>query len=175
MRPRHTKTPRRKPRAKTSDVLGAPPQKERIKPKWRQYYERLIELRHQLARRQTALAQSAIEEQPVFSSHMADAGTDTYDRDFALSVLSAEQNAAYEIEEALNRIRDGSYGICELTSKPIEPERLQAIPWTRFSTEAEKQLEREGAVARARLGPRETVENSSSATEAESEDVEEAE
>src|SRR6266850_3391483 len=168
MQPRHARTTRRKPRAKTSDVLGTPIQKERIKPKWRRYYERLIELRDQLARRQAALSQSAIEEQPAFSSHMADAGTDTYDRDLALSVLSAEQNAAYEIEEALNRIRDGSYGICELTGKPIEPERLEAIPWTRFSTEAEKQLEREGAVARAKLGSRETVENSTLASEAES-------
>jgi len=175
MRPRHAKTPRRKPRAKTSDVLGAPPLKEQFKPKWRRHYERLMELREQLGRHQAELAQSANEEQPAFSSHMADAGTDTYDRDFALSVLTAEQDAVYEVEDALNRIRDGRYGICELTGRPIEAERLEAIPWTRFTAEAEKQLEREGAVFRARLGPRESVESGSRASEAEAEEIEEAE
>jgi len=88
---------------------------------------------------------------------MADAATDTFDRDFALGMLSSEQDALYEIDEALNRIRNGTYGKCELTGKPIEPARLEAIPWTRFSTAAETQLEREGALKKARLGPRETV------------------
>jgi RNA polymerase-binding transcription factor DksA len=72
-------------------------------------------------------------------------------------MLSSEQDALYEIDEALNRIRDGRYGKCELTGKRIEAPRLEAIPWTRFSAAAERQLEREGALKRARLGPRETV------------------
>jgi RNA polymerase-binding transcription factor DksA len=148
MEARHRKTAgsraRRKPRATTGDVLGSGPKPPQIKAKWRKHYQRLMELRDELARRQSRVAQDAIEEAPAFSSHMADAGTDTYDRDFALGVLSGVQEAAYEIEEALNRIRDGRYGICELTGKAIEPERLEAIPWTRFTAEAEKQLEREG-------------------------------
>jgi DnaK suppressor protein len=110
-----------------------------------------------MLRRQDGLAQEAADQQPAFSTHMADAGTDTYDRDFALGMLSSEQDALYEIDEALNRIRDGSYGKCEVTGKPIEATRLEAIPWTRFSAAAEKQLEREGAVRKTRLGPRETV------------------
>jgi len=116
-----------------------------------------MELRDHILRRQGGLAQEAVEQQPAFSTHMADAGTDTFDRDFALGMLSSEQDALYEIDEALNRIRDGTYGKCELTGKPIESERLEAIPWTRFSAAAEKQLEREGAVKKTRLGPRETV------------------
>src|SRR2546423_1850639 len=119
MRLRHARKSPRKRRATTKDVL-APAKPERIKPKWREYYRRLVELRDALARRQSVLAKDALEEQPAFSSHMADAGTDTYDRDFALSVLSADQNAMYEIEEALDRIRDGKYGICQVTGKPIE-------------------------------------------------------
>jgi RNA polymerase-binding transcription factor DksA len=90
-------------------------------------------------------------------THLADAGTDSYDRDFALGMLSSEQDAVYEIEEALSRIQAGTYGRCELTGKPIEPARLEAIPWTRFNAGAERQLEREGGVKHARLGPRETV------------------
>ena len=88
---------------------------------------------------------------------MADAGTDAYDRDFALGMLSTEADALNEIDHAIDRIRNGTYGICELTGKRIENERLDAIPWTRFSITAEKQLEREGQVKRAGLGPRETV------------------
>jgi len=88
---------------------------------------------------------------------MADAGTDTFDRDFALGMLSCEQDALYEIDEALSRIRDGIHGKCELTGKPIEAARLDVIPWTRFSAAAGKQLEREGALKKARLGPRESI------------------
>jgi DnaK suppressor protein len=114
-------------------------------------------LRELILRRQGGLAQEAVDQQPNFSTHMADAGTDTFDRDFALGMLSSEQDALYEIDEAIDRIRDRTYGKCELTGKPIESARLEAIPWTRFSAAAEKQLEREGAVKKTRLGPRETV------------------
>ena len=48
--------------------------------------------------------------------HQADAGSDAYDRDFALSILSQEQNSLYEIDEALKRIDDGSYGVCEISN-----------------------------------------------------------
>jgi RNA polymerase-binding transcription factor DksA len=132
----------------------------------------LTELREHILRRQGGLAREAAEQQPAFSLHMADAGTDTFDRDFALGMLSSEQDALYEIDEALNRIRDGTYGKCELTGKPIEAARLEAIPWTRFSADAEKQLERDGAVKKARLGPRETVAKTA-ATAADDEEDEE--
>jgi RNA polymerase-binding transcription factor DksA len=160
---------RRKPRAATADVLSQPPAKERISPKWRAHFRRLTELRDHIYSRQGGLAQQALDQQPTFSSHMADAATDTFDRDFALGMLSSEQDALYEIDEALNRIRDGTYGKCELTGEPIEAARLEAIPWTRFSAPAEKQLEREGALKKARLGPRETV-TKTEATTAEEEE-----
>src|SRR5262245_33388 len=100
MRPRHAKRSSRKRRATTNDVLGPPSKPQRIKPQWRKYYQRLVELRQVLAQRRSVLSRDALEEQPAFSTHMADAGTDNYDRDFALSVLSAEQDAVYEIDEA---------------------------------------------------------------------------
>jgi RNA polymerase-binding transcription factor DksA len=148
---------RRKPQATTEQVLGMPTPKERISRKWRSHYRRLTELRDHLLRHQTDLAHDALEEQPNFSTHMADAGTDTYDRDFTLGMLSSEQDALYQIEQALDRIRHGTYGICELTGKRIEPKRLDAVPWARFSIAAEKQLEGEGTVKRVRLGERDSV------------------
>jgi hypothetical protein len=72
---------------------------------------------------------------------MADAGTDSFDRDLTLSLASFEQEALYEVDEALQRIDDGTYGVCELTGRPIPWKRLEAIPWTRFSIEAEAKLE----------------------------------
>ena len=83
---------------------------------------------------------------------MADSGTDNFDRDFALSLLSSDQDAVYEIDEALKRIEKNTYGVCELTGKAIPKARLDAIPWARFSVEAQAQLERDGALRQRRLG-----------------------
>jgi len=90
---------------------------------------------------------------------MADSGTDNFDRDFALSLLSSDQDAVYEIEEALKRIEKKTYGICELTGKIIPRARLEAIPWTRFTVDAQSQLEKEGALKSRRLGALGTVDS----------------
>jgi RNA polymerase-binding transcription factor DksA len=158
MEKRRTKRATPRARASTKDVLGfTKPGADRVPAKWREHYNALIELRNRLSNRRGELVRDAAEEQPSFSLHMADAGTDTFDRDFALSMASSEQNALYEVEQAINRIRDGTYGKCELTGKPIEPDRLKAVPWAKFSAEAEKQLEKEGTARRARLAPLENV------------------
>src|SRR5205085_10656850 len=135
---------RRKPRAATSDVLGVVSREKQAPRRWRAHYRHLQQLRDNLLHRQGDLTKDARDEQPTFSTHMADAGTDTFDRDFALGLLSSEQDALREIEQAIKRIHNGTYGICELTGKKIRPERLEAIPWTRFSEAAERELEKDG-------------------------------
>ena len=97
----------------------------------------------------SGLAKESAQELAGYSLHMADSGTDNFDRDFALSLLSSDQDAIYEIEEALKRIEKNTYGVCELTGKPIPEARLEAIPWTRFTVQAQAQLEREGACVSA--------------------------
>ncbi len=124
----------------------------KIKAEWQVYYDRLLELRDQLHRQMTGLAKESAQELAGYSLHMADSGTDNFDRDFALSLLSSDQDAVYEIEEALKRIEKNTYGICELTGKSIPRTRLEAIPWTRFTVQAQAQLEREGALRQRRLG-----------------------
>jgi DnaK suppressor protein len=131
----------------------------RISPEWEKYYEHLLELRDRLLKQMSGLAKESAEELPSYSLHMADSGTDNFDRDFALSLLSSDQDALYEIEEALKRIEKNTYGICELTGKAIPKARLQAIPWTRFTVEAQAQLEREGALKQRRLGALGTVDS----------------
>lgn len=123
-----------------------------VKPQWARYYRHLLELREQLLRQMSGLAKESAQELPGYSLHMADSGTDNFDRDFALTLLSSDQDALYEIEGALKRIEKGAYGVCELTGKPIPKERLEAIPWTRYTVQAQAQLEREGSLRRRRLG-----------------------
>src|SRR5688572_31816749 len=129
----------------------------KIKPEWQKYYKNLLDLRDRLLNQMSGLAKESAEEMSSYSLHMADSGTDNFDRDFALSLLSSDQDAIYEIEEALKRIERGSYGVCELTGKPIPKARLEAIPWTRFTVTAQAQLEREGALRQRRLGALGTV------------------
>jgi DnaK suppressor protein len=129
----------------------------KIKQEWIKFYNRLLELRDQLTRQMNGLAKESAQEMAGYSLHMADSGTDNFDRDFALSLLSSDQDAIYEIEEALKRIEKHTYGICELTGKAIPKTRLEAIPWTRFTVQAQAQLEREGALRQRRLGALGTV------------------
>jgi RNA polymerase-binding transcription factor DksA len=149
--------------ATAAAILGQPVVKARkdggvkVKPQWLKFYQRLVDLRDQLTRQMDGLAKESAQEMPGYSLHMADSGTDNFDRDFALSLLSSDQDAVYEIEEALKRIEKNTYGICELTGKPIPRSRLEAIPWTRFTVQAQAQLEREGALRQRRLGSLGTV------------------
>jgi len=131
----------------------------RIRPEWQKYYGNLLDLRERLLHQMDGLAKESAEELSSYSLHMADCGTDNFDRDFALSLLSSDQDALYEIEEAIKRIEKNTYGICELTGKTIPKARLEAIPWTRFTVEAQAQLEREGALRQRRLGALGTVDS----------------
>jgi len=146
--------------AKAKAKNGAAPVK--IKSEWQKYYATLLDLRERLVAQMNGLAKESAEEMAGYSLHMADSGTDNFDRDFALSLLSSDQDAVYEIEEALKRIERNTYGVCELTGKQIPRARLEAIPWTRFTVEAQAQLERDGALRSRRLGALGTVDSAGS-------------
>jgi DnaK suppressor protein len=152
-----------------TEFSGAP----KIKAEWSKYYKNLLDLRERLLSQMSGLAKESAEEMASYSLHMADSGTDNFDRDFALSLLSSDQDAIYEIEEALKRIEKDTYGICELTQKPIPKARLDAIPWTRFTVEAQAQLEREGALRQRKLGALGTVDSVGATEEVEEEEPEE--
>lgn len=124
---------------------------EWVKPEWIKYYRNLYMLHKRLKNQMSGLAEDSAQEISSFGMHMADAGTDHFDRDFALSQLSADRDAVYEVEQALKRIQKGSYGICEMTGKTIPKNRLEAIPWTRYTVEAQAIIEKEGGKNRRRL------------------------
>lgn len=144
-----------------------------INPEWVKYYQNLLDLRERLIAQMSGLAKESAEEMASYSLHMADSGTDNFDRDFALSLLSSDQDAIYEIEEALKRIEKGTYGVCELTGKNIPRARLDAIPWTRFTVEAQAQLEKEGALRQRRLGALGSVDTAAGVEVEEDDEVEE--
>lgn len=152
----------------------SPNGKAKIRAEWQKYYDALIGLHEQLTDQMHGLAKDSAEEMESYSLHMGDSGTDNFDRDFALSLLSADQDAVYEIEEALNRIEKGVYGVCELTGKVIPKARLTAIPWARFTVEAQAQLERDGSLKSRRLGSLGSVDSKGSGSiESDDSDVEE--
>ena len=97
-------------------------------PKWAWLYQVLLDLRERLLKgRSEQLAQAAEPLEP-HSMDIADSATDEFDHDMALSQLSAEQDALFEVEQALKRILIGTYGVCEETGQPIPQERLKAVP-----------------------------------------------
>jgi DnaK suppressor protein len=165
--------------ATAASILGKGSAKARqnghakVKAEWAKYHQNLLELRERLLQQMSGLAKESAEEMSSYSLHMADSGTDNFDRDFALSLLSSDQDAIYEIEEALKRIEKNTYGVCELTGKQIPKVRLDAIPWTRFTVEAQAQLERDGALRQRRLGALGTVDSAGGVEIEEDEEAEE--
>ena len=73
--------------------------------------------------------------------HMADMGTDNYEQEFTLGLVEKDRQLLREINVALAKIRDGTYGICEGTGKPITKARLEAKPWAKYSIEYTRKLE----------------------------------
>jgi RNA polymerase-binding protein DksA len=73
--------------------------------------------------------------------HMADLGTDNYDQEFTLGLMDSERKLLKEIDDALQRIEQGIYGMCEGTGKQIQKARLEAQPWARYCVEHARKLE----------------------------------
>lgn len=123
----------------------------KINPKWAWHYRALLDLRESLLRERGEDRTGAAEPLEAHGMHMADSGSDEFDHDLSLSKLAAKQDKLFEVDEALQRIATGTYGVCQESGKPISAARLKAIPWTAFSKEVETRLERDGSVHRQQL------------------------
>lgn len=108
------------------------------------YRELLIAKRHEIVGDLGAMEQEALRSldggthMPI---HMADVGTDTYDQDFMLGLAEAERKQLTEIDDALMRIQQNTYGVCVMTGNPIPDARLEAKPWAKYTIEAARQIE----------------------------------
>ena len=77
-----------------------------------------------------------------YSFHMADMATDNFDREFNLDLASSEQQILNLIDDALRKINEGTYGICETCSKPISQKRLLAVPYTPLCIKCQEEEEK---------------------------------
>jgi len=152
---REKATPSRRGKTQPT-ILGTNHKERRLDPFTRAQKQKLLQLRDAMVDSMAGVAQDTLRsraegnEASAFGMHQADAGSDAYDRDFALSLLSQEQDALYEIDQALKRIELGTYGICEMSGKPIPHARLEAIPFARFTVECQSQLEKQSKQSRVR-------------------------
>jgi len=114
------------------------------------FKQMLLEKRHEIIgnvneMKDEALKKSRLDASGDLSSmpiHMADIGTDNYEQEFALGLMDSERKLLNEIDDALQRIENKTYGICEATGKPIGKARLQAQPWARYCVEYARMLEK---------------------------------
>ena len=137
------------------DILGFNPieaptlekhEERDIPRKWKKYYNKLISLRkHHASGAQNiseeVLKRSAKEDSGDLSSygqHLADAGSESFERDMAYNLLSNQKEILAEIDAAIARIKNGTYGVCEITGEQIPATRLEAIPFTRYTKEGQE-------------------------------------
>lgn len=128
--------------AKSSEKKAA---SKKLTPKQLEHYRILL-----LEKRREIQGDVSMMEENIFQSggdissmpvHLADLGTDSYEQEFSLGLMAEEKKILAEIHKALDRINEGTYGICEGLDTPIEANRLEAIPWTRFSLEYARLVE----------------------------------
>lgn len=102
--------------------------------------ERLIELRDRLNGQITSLKQDSLTRNDSVVS--VEDGTDAFERQFALNIVSSENEALVEIDEALRRLEDGTYGVCEECECIIDVPRLAALPFVRMCVKCQSEAEK---------------------------------
>ncbi len=137
------------------DILGFNPvetpsieklESKDVPRKWKKYYNKLVELRSHhtdgvTSRSEEVMKRSAKDDAGDLSSngqHLADAGSASFERDLAYNMITNQTETLAEIDAAIKRIKDGTYGICEVTGKPIPEARLEAIPFARYTVEGQE-------------------------------------
>jgi len=101
----------------------------------RKFQALLMEKRNNLLGNVSSMEDDALREQRSDLSntpiHMADLGSDSFEQEFTLELMDSERKLISEIDDALKRIENGTYGICEIGGEMIPKQRLNAIPWAR--------------------------------------------
>ncbi len=112
----------------------------------KRYKELLLEKQKEVLTDLEAIEQNMFQDGGEISTmpvHLADIGTDNFEQEFSLGLMQEAKRTLQEIQQALKRIENGTFGICEGLGIPIEKERLEAIPWTRYSLEYARKKEKE--------------------------------
>jgi len=121
--------------------------KMKMTPFIRKQRQRLLDLRDAMVDTTQGIARDTLHssgsgnDSSGSGMHTGDAGSDAYDKDLALNILSKETDALHEVEEALLRIENKTYGICQMSGDSIPEVRLEALPFCRLTIECQTQLE----------------------------------
>lgn len=142
------KAPAKKAPAKKAPAKKAPAKKVKLVGFAKKQHQRLLDLRDGILDAMYGVTHDTLKNTDGMETggggmHTGDAGSDSYDRDFALNLLAKEQDALSEIEQAIQRAEYGVYGICEMSGDKIPKERLEAIPFARYTVECQVKWENE--------------------------------
>ncbi len=145
------------PRA-AAPVKAGPKGDERLTEEDLKYFEsRLLDQRARIMGEMGHLESTVLKVNPRdsagdvsggYSFHMADAGTDSMEREISFDIASKEGRLLREIDDALRRIYNGVFGICEVSGKPIARARLEALPWARYTVQEQENMERQQRAGR---------------------------
>ncbi len=137
MKKDHSKEPTRK--AESKKAVGLKP------PDGAHVRTQLLELRNRYMQKMGELAAEALTPEAAgmsaSPSHLGDVGSDYYSQELSLDLIENERAALYEIEEALRRLEQGTYGVCEECGQPIARERLELLPYTRYCIQCARKIE----------------------------------
>lgn len=161
-KPKKTPLPKGSEVKSTHPVPAVPSPKSKFsKDELKQFKAQLLELRERLTRQIGSMEGEALKEgeSEVSVDHMADHGTETFDLDFTLGLIESEEQTIREIDAAIARIKDGTFGVCEPCSEepaklckscPYIPKaRIEAIPYTRYCVEYARIAERNREIEEA--------------------------
>jgi DnaK suppressor protein len=112
--------------------------RELLLEKRREIFQNVFEIEGETLKKSRLDASGDLSSMPI---HMADLGTDNYEQEFALGLMDSERRILHEIDDALQRMADGTYGVCEGTGNPIPKARLEAQPWARYCVEYARLVE----------------------------------
>jgi len=131
--------------------------------KKKEFRDMLLRLRERLSSQITSLKGDSL--QRFDAANSEEDGTDAFERQFALNLVSSEQDALFEIDEALRRLEDGTYGVCLQCRKLIEAPRMKALPFVKMCVKCKAQNEKDGGKTGFRFG--EAVSYNAETTESE--------
>jgi RNA polymerase-binding protein DksA len=125
--------------------------KKLAKPELDMYKEKLLNLKEEITGKIREISEDTLMKSQKdvsgdisgYSLHIADVASDNYERDFSLGLVSEERNVLFEVEEALKRVENKTYGFCLACQKPIASIRLKAVPHTKYCKKCQEKLEKE--------------------------------
>lgn len=132
--------------ATAADILNSNG-KRKVPVRWAKHYRQLCLERERLTGRDFSGPATAL----VKLDDLGESASDESERSLSFVTATATQETIFEVLQALHRIERGTYGICGITGKPIDAERLKALPWARYSLEGQQELEKSGQGRRTSL------------------------